>query len=969
MPGRAVQVHPGRPVAAHAALRPRATLPTAREGGSPARGRVCRDVRAAIVACALAVCAVLGRAAPAVGQPSSAPSTSRYGFNDDAMVSPGVTDEVLAAARTAGLGWVTYTIYWNLVEPEAGVYHWGTPDGEIRRLVDAGFNVFARIRYPPPWATGDAPTIRPDLVPWYCASIAPRDATCECRTLAANPGLFTPAEQSQVAARCAVQPPRIPLRADVERFARAVVRRYAVDGPLVAQDPKYRVRYWGFGEEFHNPYLWAGSKEEFLQRVLIAGYDVAKSLDPSLTIVGPDSDWTEDIEFVLRRERELRSAGARAANVVDVISMHVLREAGNGAGAVWRLHRTVPGTNPSLERVFYVKPVLDQGRRGRPFWLTELGACSSPTLSSGCADEAGQASWLAEQLDEAFLQPWIDKVFVYRLQADGSPSPDYGIMAPPPDATSPPVRRPAFTAVETFLQGVGLPTFSYLAEGALHGLFDLDICLANPTEQTVPVRLEFLQPGGDSVIETRVLPPLSRATVDVGTVAGGALRGDVSTVVESTAGPVVAVERTMIWDERRQGGHTGTAVEAPEPIWYFAEGAQYDGLFDTFLLLANPDPRNDALATVKYLREAGGACPAGGPAIFAVRVPAGRRVTLWAGSDGTRASDPLGPGGETLDLAASLAGCSFSIVVTSGEVPIIAERSMYFRGAPGRWEGGHESAGVTSLSEEWFLAEGATGPIFDNYILIGNPNPSDVDVRVRWLRQSGEPIERLYTVPAETRRTVVVEYPDGVVDEAGQPLPPHPDLGGAGTDTVPQSTVVTSLSPGLPIVVERAMYWSGGFRDWYEAHNSFGLTSLGTRWALAEGRVGSSDGAESFDTFILFANPAAAGPGAQAAVVEVTLLREGAPAVRARFRGAALCGGVPGPCDALVVPPSTRVTVRVNDLQDDEGRPLLANERFGARIEAVNGVGIAVERAMYWSVPGSGRLWDGGTNATGTRIP
>lgn len=916
-----------------------------------------------------ALALLLSGSADGLAQPpaSPAPPANRYGFNDDAMVAPGVTDEVLSAARAAGLGWVVYTIYWNLVEPAPGVYDWQVPDREIRRLADAGLNVVARVRYAPPWATGDAPTIRPDLVPFYCPSISPRDPACECRTIVANPDAFTAAEQIDVAARCALQAPKIPLKADVERFVRAVVRRYAIDGPLVAQDARYKVRYWGFGEEYHNPYLWAGSREEFFQRVLAAGYDAAKALDPSLTIVGPDSDWTDDVVFALRREQELRASGLRTQNVVDVISMHLLREPGYGAGAVWRLYR--PSSSPNLDGVFYVKPVVDQHRRGRPFWLTELGACSAASALAGCAAEADQAAWLRTQLDDALLQPWIDKVFVYRLQADDPFVADYGLIAPAADSGSPPVRRAGFTALESFLQGIGLPSFAYLAEGALHGLFDLDVCLANPTSRTVPVKLEFLQPGGDAVVEARVLPPLSRTTIDVGTVAGGALRGDVSTVVESTSGEVLAVERTMIWDDRRQGGHTGSAVAAPALTWYFAEGAQYDGLFDTYLLLANPDPRSDAVAAVKYLREEGGACPAGGPVTFAVRVPAGRRVTLWAGSRGTRAEDPHGPSGDTLDLAAALRGCSFSTVVTSGEVPIIAERSMYFRGTPGHWEGGHESAGVTELAEEWFLAEGATGPIFDNYVLVGNPNDVDVRVRVRWLRSSGDPIERIYDVPAEARRTIVVEYPDGQYDADGKLRPPHPELGGAGTATVAQSTVVTSLSPGLPVVVERAMYWSGGFREWYEAHNSFGLTSVGTTWALAEGRVGFSDGAESFDSFILFANPAPAAPGAQPALVELTLLRESAPAVRARFRDPTLCGGAPGPCDALVVAPSARVTVRVNDLVDDEGRPLLANERFGARIESVNDVGIVVERAMYWGVPGTQRFWEGGSNATGTRIP
>ena len=45
---------------------------------------------------------------------------------------------------------------------------------------------------------------------------------------------------------------------------------------------------------------------------------------------------------------------------------------------------------------------------------------------------------------------------------------------------------------------------------------------------------------------------------------------------------------------------------------------------------------------------------------------------------------------------------------------------------------------------------------------------------------------------------------------------------------------------GVPIIVERAMWWPGpsGPNFWSEAHNSPGATATGTRWALAEGEVG-----------------------------------------------------------------------------------------------------------------------------------
>ena len=62
------------------------------------------------------------------------------------------------------------------------------------------------------------------------------------------------------------------------------------------------------------------------------------------------------------------------------------------------------------------------------------------------------------------------------------------------------------------------------------------------------------------------------------------------------------------------------------------------------------------------------------------------------------------------------------------------------------------------------------------------------------------------------------------------------------------------------------------------------------------------------------------------------------------------------------VGPASRFNVHVNGAV-----PELANETFGALIEVTNGVGIAVERAMYSDALGV--TWAAGTNALATRLP
>ena len=101
---------------------------------------------------------------------------------------------------------------------------------------------------------------------------------------------------------------------------------------------------------------------------------------------------------------------------------------------------------------------------------------------------------------------------------------------------------------------------------------------------------------------------------------------------------------------------------------------------------------------------------------------------------------------------AGSADVSAEITSTNG-VPIIVERSMYLN-TPGKaFKGGHNSAGVTTPALNWFLAEGATGPFFDTFILVANPNPTPTTVNMTFLTDQGQAIPRTYTVPANARLT------------------------------------------------------------------------------------------------------------------------------------------------------------------------------------------------------------------------
>jgi hypothetical protein len=202
-------------------------------------------------------------------------------------------------------------------------------------------------------------------------------------------------------------------------------------------------------------------------------------------------------------------------------------------------------------------------------------------------------------------------------------------------------------------------------------------------------------------------------------------------------------------------------------------------------------------------------------------------------------------------------------------------------------------------------------------VLLANPGTVDATATLTYLPDTGTPVVKQRVVPAGQRVTINIATEDS-------------SLASAAVSTRVEST--------QPILVERSQYWPAP--AWYESHNSFGLTSLATRWGLAEGRVG---GPSAYQTYILLANP-----GGQPADVTVRFLRpSGAPLVK-----------------TFTVKPARRFNIAVTGGAGGDV-PELNDTDFGAVIESSQP--IAVERAMYSNA--NGVVWAAGTNATATPLP
>jgi autotransporter-associated beta strand protein len=430
----------------------------------------------------------------------------------------------------------------------------------------------------------------------------------------------------------------------------------------------------------------------------------------------------------------------------------------------------------------------------------------------------------------------------------------------------------------------------HLSEGATGSFFDTDLVIANPTTTTAIAQVHYLKRDGTVVVDEHQLLPLSRKTIRVDEV-GGIENTEVSMVVHSTNFEPLIVERTMRWDSSGYGAHTEKAVGGPSTVWFFAEGAQ--GFFSTYLLLANPNNAANT-ATVTFLRENNT------PIVRSYPLEPNSRFTVDAGAE------------------PDLVNQSFGMTV-SFTLPGVAERAMYF-GADPLWRAGHESAGVSAPSTTWFLAEGATGPFFETFVLIANPSDEAADVTVTFLPDSGIPITKQKNIPARGRLTINIEAEDPALANAA---------------------VATRFTSSQPIVVERAQYWPDPAPSWHEAHNSFGVTEPHIVWGLAEGRVG---GPEGYQTYILLANP-----GDEPAEAILTFLREGKPSFTKTF----------------TVQPTSRFNVTTGP---GSMVPELQDEAFGVRIHTLFvHTPIVVERAMYSNA--GGVVWSAGTNATATRLP
>ncbi|WP_458012365.1 hypothetical protein [Candidatus Solincola sp.] len=283
----------------------------------------------------------------------------------------------------------------------------------------------------------------------------------------------------------------------------------------------------------------------------------------------------------------------------------------------------------------------------------------------------------------------------------------------------------------------------YFAEGCTRPGFNTYLCLQNPDPtRKAQVIIEYYCGDGQTVQKTVEVGPRSRRTVAVHGDAEGIgvhnnPHGDVSIKVHSEV-PIVA-ERPMYFNYAGMwaGGHDSLGATAPASVWYFAEGCTRPG-FNTYLCLQNPDPTRKAQVIIEYY------CGDGQTVQKTVEVGPRSRRTVAVHGDAEGIGVHNNPHGDV------------SIKVHS-EVPIVAERPMYFNYAGSR-RGGHVTMGTLSPQPQWYFAEGCTGFSIEEYLCLQNPQGDAVQVTVNFMMSKGETLKRTLTLSPHSRATLYLNH-------------------------------------------------------------------------------------------------------------------------------------------------------------------------------------------------------------------
>jgi hypothetical protein len=200
----------------------------------------------------------------------------------------------------------------------------------------------------------------------------------------------------------------------------------------------------------------------------------------------------------------------------------------------------------------------------------------------------------------------------------------------------------------------------FLAEGATGSFFDMYVLIANPTMTDANVQVTYLLSSGQTVVKNYLVAAQSRYTISVSGEDPLLASAAISTIVHSTNGVSLAVERAMWWPSPGNWyeGHAAVGAQTTGTKWALADGEEGGSANkQTYVLIANTSAfAGSAKVTVLF--------EDGTSAEQTIPLPASSRVNVDIGAA----------------FAQQTMGKRFGTIVESlGATPcqIVVERAMY----------------------------------------------------------------------------------------------------------------------------------------------------------------------------------------------------------------------------------------------------------------------------------------------------
>jgi hypothetical protein len=228
---------------------------------------------------------------------------------------------------------------------------------------------------------------------------------------------------------------------------------------------------------------------------------------------------------------------------------------------------------------------------------------------------------------------------------------------------------------------------------------------------------------------------------------------------------------------------------------------------------------------------------------------------------------------------------------------------------------GAQSAGTSSDGLTLYFAEGAVNSFFDTRFTLTNPGSAPANVTLTFTDTNGQTSHHTVVVAAASRESVAARDIAALAD----------------------TSFATRIDADRLVVAERTMSWQSPSSS--ARHDSFGATTTGTLWALAEGKAGGVDQAA---TFVLIAN---------------TSERDGEATVTLMLDdGSKVSRTIP-------LRANSRTTVGT-----DGPFAVAQGHRFSALIQALGDTPpqLVVERVTYTTA--EGQPWAAASNAVATRL-